>query len=1140
MNNSEFSHLHYHSHYSLLDGIGTPKQICEHAKELGFQYVAVTDHGNIDGAIKLQSEATKCCLKAVIGTELYLTQDCRLKSKEVKSAHVTVWVKNSIGYKNLLRLLTIGNLEGFYYRPRIGFRELLDHCEGLVIATACCNSFINLEGGENLLRQLAHRLPGDVYAEIMPHNTKEQKEINDKVVNFQISKNEYLPVIATNDVHYLLPEHSVTQEILLAIQKKTTWNNPNRWKFDPRYIIHMRTADEMIEAFEKQNQFERGFYLSAMRETINIAKKCCDFKIPKQTFDLPRVPGIPEDEEKYFKELINKGLKKRFGTLYPKGGYSARIEEELGVISKLGFVRYFLIIHDLIQWCKENDIMVGPGRGSAGGSLIAYLIEITNVDSIKFHLPFSRFLNENRVSNPDIDIDFEDRYRDRVIQRLRDIYGEYNVANISTFMSMKEKSAFRDVCRVMEVPQEDVDEVAKTIDNLEEFGDSKIGTKFNRKYPNIVEHASNLTGQVRNSGKHASGIIVSANDLRYSDRCYLALREGALVVNWDGNDCDHQGLMKLDVLGLSTLSVLSETKRLIEANNKTMWYHPESESIFIDKRDATIADAFCETIDFDFEKIPLEDRIIFSELSKGNTCGVFQFGTRPMTKLTKEMGIEKFTHMSDAVALVRPGPKDSGMTDSYVKRKHGETWEQKHELYEEVLKETYGVVVFQEHIMNIINKVAGLPFTIADEIRKIIGKKRDVKEFEQFKDMFIQGCLKMKTLSEEEAEEAWEGFEKGANYLFNKSHAVLYAMISYWCAYLKHYVPSEYICACLTYDDKTNKNDLLKEAVRIGLKVMPPKISISDARLWKVVDNKLFAPFSEIKGIGEKAAIEIANAKPLKTKGFMSRVKSEPIISITGKNGDLIKQLGCLDPEKEEIPNECAQYFDFDIGIDYKHKYPKLYKMVGEEIFRKFPIDDLLTGNINGLSLCKEVKKFKLKGLSKCNDCELRKECGGPVHPSYNRENNVVLVAEAPGETENEEGEGLVGKAGKRLWSEFKKLDIERDMFHISNIVKCFPKETRTPKENHIEKCRKWLNLELKEVKPFLVLAFGNVPLKFFKNQDGGIKNLCGTTEWLEDYGLWICWCVHPSYVLRNPGEIELFREGLLNFSNALKNIGGI
>lgn len=1055
------------------------------AKELGQTHLALTNHGNIDGLLDFQSEAKKFGIKPILGCELYVVPDMTIKTKGESRFHMTVLIKNETGFQNLCRMLTMGNLKGFYSRPRVDFDAMLTFCEGLVILSGCSASPIQSINGSAFILQLKNKIPGDVYFEVMPHNYPEQVEVN-KLCLSMAEAND-MALVATNDCHYINNGDDKLHEVLLAIQTKAKWEDHNRFRFNMPTLF-LRSESEMKEAFIDQGILRKLQYATAIRNTMEVAAKCEGFEIKKKEVWLPAIKSIPEqDEQNALIRLCEEGYQRLFGKTL-SGQYYDRFQEEFELIRVKRFIRYFLLVHELICWCKDNDIMVGPGRGSVGGSLIAYLIGITNVDPIKYDLLFSRFIDVNRIDYPDIDIDFEDVKRPLIRQHLEELYGKNHVASVSTFMKMKGRGVIRDVSRVFDVPLKEVDEFAKAIFDEENDNNSveqavvetEEGRRFKSKYPDVTDYAIRLEGQVKGCSQHAAALIISAEDLTEGTRGNLALRSDQEVVNWDKDDAEYIGLMKMDILGLSNLSILNETKRLIKKNHGK---------------------------EIDFNSLDMENNQVFAMLSKGETVGVFQFNTWTTTNWVKKIGAKSFSEMSDLIALVRPGPADSGMTEDYMKRKHGAKWKKKHPLYEKITKDTFGIVVYQEQVMQIINIVAGLPYTVADKIRKIVAKKRDAKQFAQYEQMFIDGCQKEGTLSVEEAKEFWEALQNHARYSFNKSHSVEYAMISYWCAWLKLYFPAEFLCANLTFGAEGKKEELVKEARRVGLKVVLPRLGVSDAVKWTAKDGNIYVPFKEIKGVGPKMAEEFANIKIKKSDGFFDLgVSAKP----SGKLGKILEEIGA-DGSAAKV--DLSKYFSFDVSgindpVEQKHDCFILQR------------------------------KWRDPELLYCKACDLRKEATRPVLPSCGIY-NVFIIGEAPGRNEDEEGKGFIGKAGDLLWKELFKYSLTRRQFHVTNTCRCYPGNIKTPNSFHIAACSKWLDKEIEKTGTRLCLALGNIALKYFKDQDGGITKLCGTTEWIESKGVYVCWGLHPSAVLRNPGNKNLFEEGIKNFADKIKSIGG-
>lgn len=1456
MKNQNFCHLHTHTSFSLLDGLIDVKELPKYAKEQGFEFVAATDHASVDGLLKLQQESEKNDILDIKGIEWYVIENPLEHNKDERRRHLTSWVKNDVGYTNLLKLLTKANLTGFYRKPRISYQDILENCEGLIIGSACIETFLWDKAGITFFENLLDIIPDDIYLEFMPHCTKEQINTNKLLLGLQKKYN--VRSIATNDSHWLHKEDAKIQEILLAIQTGKKWSDPNRWKFDKGYKLHLKSADEMIAEFEKQGALPRDMIIRSMRNTIRIAEECCEFVIPKRNIALPCVPGLENvDEDKYLEQLVIRGYYEKIGEFF-EPEHEKRIDEELAIIEKLGFSRYFLIVHDLITWARNHGIYVNsrgcftgdtkvslldgtersfeeleqdfrdkefwvysssrsgkivPGKAknpritkqvrrfcvvtldngeeikctfdhkflmrdgtykraldlkendslmplyreldingyeiyydlsrskfkythylkdkykagmvihhkdfnksnnnpenllqmefgdhlelhskitikrnkdpefrkkvsagqkriwsdpkyrkkmiekmqngvnspealaerkvritlrnksekmreivrkpkskehnqkvsearkrffkteagrvereniskrtkgikrtpemrkrmseakkgtriseetktklskifkgrivsketrrkisaalkgrvkseehrkklseahkalgltgeknymygkkhppeaikkmseakkgkvlteehkrkisaglilafqegrklrrfgvkasdearknmsiaqtgrrhseatkkkisesqklrvkldkelnnhkvksiriehkvqdmydieveryhnfalssgvfvhnSVGCSFIANLIGISAVNPILYDLPFTRFINEDRVDMVDIDLDFQSDKRNDVINRLRELYGENNIANISTFGKMKGRSALRDVSRVFEIDEKEVDEAAKSIEeNVSELIDNKH--PFYDKHPEIVKYAQRLEGKERNAGKHASGIIVSDSDLRDGSRCSLAVRKSDIAVNWAKEDAEYCGLMKVDILGVATLAVIANTIKLIKENYN---------------------------LEIDLNKIPMDDPKIYERLSSCESfVGVFQMGYA-IQDIVRKAGVSNIVEWADAVALGRPGPAESGLVDQYINRKNGQEWEKKHPIYEEVTSKTYGLPVYQESVILIFNKVAGLPYSEADQIRRIIGRKRDKAEFEPYKKRFIEGCLKMQTLSEKEADHFWEDLQHYARYTFNYPHSMSYAITGYQCLYLKTYYPSEFLCSMLTYDQNASKVDIINEAVKIGLEIIPPKIGISDAQKWIAKDGKLYTPFVEIAGVGDKMSVEITKGGRFKRKKVKGFYVTDEKPSFTPSVQKILKEINAFDPNGK-LPKGAFKYFEFAESMgDMYEIYPNLVQMLQQE-YPRFGTSECTTGGISEstkleilksakhgtfeLSLFKEQNPFPInKKLLECRACSLcQEDIYDPVPCSPSR-TNLMLCGEGPG-----------------------------------------------------------------------------------------------------------------------------------------------
>ena len=925
-----FVNLHCHDEYSLLDGFGKASAYAARAKDLGQRGIAITNHGNVDGAIVFQNACEAAGVVPIIGCEFYIVQDIHEHPKKENRRHLVALAKDIEGWRNILQMLSVANLEGFYYRPRISPELLLSHCKGLVVMTACASSFIHESWGMKLLKQLKAKIKDDLYLEVMPHSLAEQIRTNNTAL--ALSKEYGIKLVATNDCHYVIDGDQKAQEVLLAVQTRKKWNDKDRWRFDVDDLF-VRDRQQMRKAFSRQKCLDEGQADNAIANSIEVFNKCSSFRIPRMEVSLPDIPqAVGKDPSAYLTMLCRKGMKRLVLSNKKRAKeadkYIDRLEEELEIIIRQGFAKYFLIVWELIDWCRNNGIMTGPGRGSAGGSLVCYLLGITTVDPLEFDLLFARFISPARIDLPDIDSDFQDDKRHLVIEHFKAIYGENNVAGVSTFMSMKGRGALRDVSRVFDIPQVDVNKAASSIVvrsggdfrsdyTIEDaFNTFEDGIKFKKKYPDIVELASKLEGQVRGKGQHAAAVCISTDDLRSGTRVSLvrgSKNSSDLVVNWDKYDIEHVGLMKLDILGLNALTVLSETRKLVKENTGE---------------------------DIVFEDIPLDDKRCLDEFSKGNNIGCFQFGSLGLRKLCVELGIDSFMMLVHANALFRPGTLRSGMIPHFTARKNGtEEFEYKHPVLEKLTKKTYGIILYQEQVMQFMYDLGGLGWKTADTVRKVISKSQGVEQFRKFKKLFADGCVKKKTLPRDVAEELWDELSSFGSYGFNLSHAVEYSYISYWDMWCKVYYPGEFMCASLTHGNDRKKSDLIEEAIRLGLDVRPPKIGKSDSIKWMLKDGVLYAPFIEIKGIGDKTAAKLAemldSAKASKTRANRLIEQDGPP-SITGnkKFDNILADIkaGIDEAISEDDAERIAGYFSFSLSRNPGKKYEKIIEVLKRRI----------------------------------------------------------------------------------------------------------------------------------------------------------------------------------------------------------------
>lgn len=888
---NDFCHLHVHDQYSVLDGFGSCFSYVSKAKELNQNHLALTNHGNIDGIIKFQ----KCCIdnniKHIIGCELYIVPDLSIKEEKEKRGHVVVLVKNHVGWNNLTKMLSIANTLGFYKKPRVDYNLLTNHHEGLIISTACASSFIYNNDGYNFL-DILFQNKADVCFEIMPIDYEGQKNHNKNILELK-SKYKNANVIATNDCHYPNQDDVKAQEVLLAIQTKVKWNDPKRWKFSST-DLYLKSREEMEVSFAKNHKYiDKKIIEESLNNTVKIAEKC-NFTLEKSKIYLPQ---IFDNEYETLKRLAYDGLyNKIISNHIDSSQYRKRLNYELEILEKLGFVKYFLIIYDIILWCKKNDIFVGFCRGSVGGSLIAFLIDITNIDPIKHNLMFERFISPDRIKLPDIDIDFEDSRRKEVRKYIEQKYGEFNTASVSTFLQMKSKMVFKDVCRVFDIPLNEVNAVSKNIDDFKEqkyFNDQQVDNlisdikkifdtipeciKFKKKYPEIIKLCLKLEGQIRGIGKHAAAIIVTEEDLRNSDRCSIINRDNGISINWDKRDAEYVGMLKIDILGLSNLSIIHYIKDLVKANHN---------------------------VDLNFNNINLDDKNVLNEFAKGNCNGIFQFGSWGLKKLCIDLRVDSFKLLTHITSIYRPAFLRSGMIDTFKHRRFNEQNNIGSKTLYNLLKDTYGMLIYQEQVITIMNKLAGFSFTESDLIRKFLDEENKEILREKYRYNFIQGCIN-NGIKRTEAINIWNEIIQYGGYSFNKSHAVGYTVLSYVNMFCKFYYPIEFYCASLTYtSDKEKKEELMKEAISKKINIITPKIGISDSFKWISKNNNIYMPFIEIKGIGEKYAETISTLKSTQS-GFFNENKE-----IKGKLKTILDKIDAFNNYETYSKNE---YISFNI-----------------------------------------------------------------------------------------------------------------------------------------------------------------------------------------------------------------------------------
>ena len=866
MKHSQFVHLHLHTQYSLLDGMIRLDELFKKVKAYAMPAVAITDHGNMFGAIDFYQQAFKNGIKPIIGTELYVAPKDR-KDKTPSSIgestrHLVVLVKNKQGYKNLIKLNSLAHIEGFYYRPRVDKALLRECADGLIASSACLHGEIaswlvrgNMEEARRAAREYLEIFGEEnFYLEIMENGIPEQKIANQGLI--ELSKDLSIPLIATNDCHYLEQEHAEAHNVLLCVQTGKTIEDKDRMTMatDQFYV---RSPEEMCELFESVPE--------ALENTVKIAERCnMTFEFGK--FYLPKfeVKHPEETLEAYLERKAVEGLEKRMPSIlkYSTGEensirkkYSKRLHEELEIIKKMGFAGYFLIVSDFIKHAKHNDIPVGPGRGSAAGSLVAFAIRITDIDPLRYGLFFERFLNPDRISMPDIDIDFCQERRGEVIKYVTEKYGKDKVTQICTFGKMLAKGVIRDVGRALNIPYGDADRIAKLVPSIppnitlnEAFKMEPRFEEERKKNPQIdklLKLSLILEGLNRHSSVHAAGVVIS--DAPLMERVPLFSPKDDIVSQYTMKDIETVGLTKFDFLGLKTLTVIKNTLQFIR-----------------DYKDTEV----------DINNLPLDDPDTYKLLMKGETDGVFQLESEGMKDLLINFKPDRIEDVIALIAAYRPGPMK--MIPDFIARKHGKqqiTYELPQ--LEPILKETYGIILYQEQVMQIANAIGGYTMSQADTLRKVMGKKK-VADMEKEKPRFMEGAKKQK-IDDNKARIIWDQMEKFAEYGFNKSHSAAYAMITYQTAYLKAHYPVEFMAALLT-SEKDNRDKIIKHMTSckdMGINILPPDINESEKGFSISGENIRFG-LTAVKNVGEAAIESVIDvretAKFLSFIDFLNRV----------------------------------------------------------------------------------------------------------------------------------------------------------------------------------------------------------------------------------------------------------------------------
>ncbi|AIH04608.1 DNA polymerase III subunit alpha [Thermodesulfobacterium commune] len=846
----EFVHLHLHTEWSLLDGAIRIKDLVNRLLDYQLPGCAITDHGTLYGIIHFYKALKEAGLKPIIGCEFYVAENSRFDKKVAKRGeaghHLVLLAKDEVGYKNLIKLASKAYLEGFYYRPRIDKELLVKHHEGLIALSACLEGeipklilFNQIDKAIEVAKWYKDLFKEDFYLEVQRNGLSEQEVCNQKIL--EIAEKLKIKCVATADCHYLDKEDALAHEVLLCIQTGHKLSDPDRFKFNTD-MLYLASAEDMAKRFQDLPSEVLTNSLEVF-EKVNLELKTGEVLFPKAK--------VPEGEtaESYFSKKAREGLEKRLSELEETGQlaaekevYRQRLEEELEVIIEKGYASYFLIVCDFIEWARSKGIPVGPGRGSAAGALTSYALGITNLDPIRWGLLFERFLNKERPSLPDIDVDFCKERRDEVIEYVAQTYGREYIAKIATFGQLKARQVVRDVGRVLGFKPKEIDPIAKMISpgidvslekELERPEFQELMQK-NEEIKKLFTLAKKLEGLPRHASQHAAGVIISGKPI-IETAPLMKVEENEIVVQFDMKACEAVGLIKFDFLGLKTLTIIDKTLKLIKKY---------------------------EGIDLDLNRIPLDDPKTFELLRAGETDGVFQLESQGMKDLLRRLKPSDFNDLIAVLALYRPGPLEGGLVDQYIETKHGRRKpEYLHPLLEPILKETYGVIVYQEQVMQIAQVMAGYTLGEADLLRRAIGKK-EKELMESLKEEFVKRSVD-RGIPEDIAQKVFDLIEKFADYGFNKSHSAAYALVAYQTAYLKAHYPVYFMASILTYevDKREEVSKYISVANEMGIPILPPDINLSDVG-FTVEQGAIRVGLQAVKNVGEEAVNEIINKRP--------------------------------------------------------------------------------------------------------------------------------------------------------------------------------------------------------------------------------------------------------------------------------------
>lgn len=920
---SEFIHLHNHSHYSLQDGACTVDSLIAAAKKFNMKSVALTDHGVLYGIIEFYKKAVREGIKPILGMEAYVVNEGnRFERKSSQSNgtgkkrknynHLILLAKNKQGYKNLTKLSTLGHTEGFYYRPRIDLELIRKYREGLICTSACAGGVVSthiVHGEYDKAKEVAKTykeiFSDDFYLEIQNHNMDVEKPILEHMP--KIAKELGIKLVATNDCHYIGADHAIAHNILLLLGDKMGEDYTKlRYGTDQ---VYFKSAEEMVKLFKN--------YGEAIESTLEIDSKI-DLKLNFDEYHFPNFP-IPENyssktSDEYFELLAWKGLEKK--KLELTNEVEERFRYEIDTIKKMGFSGYFLVVQDFINSAKEKNIPVGPGRGSVAGSLVAYALGITNINPLEYNLLFERFLNPERKSMPDIDVDFADDQRGEVIDYVRKKYGDNSVSQIITFNRLSSKAVIRDVARVLKIPIPTVNNITKHIpskfgkvysidQSLKEVPELKwVKDSEEPQIKELIKHARVLEGMNRNASKHAAGVVITPGDVSEYVPLANAVSQQEIVTQYNMKDIENVGLLKMDFLGLRTLTIMRDTIALVKKNYD---------------------------VEINIDEIPLDDQKTYQLFTKGQTTGIFQFESPPMREYLKKLQPTSLSDLAAMNALYRPGPME--FIDDFIDRKFGrKKVEYLHSILEEILKETYGIIVYQEQVIQIANKVGGISLAEADILRRAMGKK-DLLAMKDQKTKFIKGAIEH-GITKKIAEEIFNAIDKFANYGFNKSHAVAYSYIAYQTAYLKAHYTAEFLASNLTneFENTVKVTKFLEDCRRLKIEILPPDVNNPSVN-FDVVEDKILFGLSAIKNVGKGAVEEIIRSRNNIERDFKSIYDFCLSVDIRIVNKRALEGLVIAGAFDSTNKNRASLFNSVELALDHAHKVQNSKLASGDSLF---------------------------------------------------------------------------------------------------------------------------------------------------------------------------------------------------------------